>query len=131
MVSPDWGNIEPAIFGTLSRRSLDPNKRSQIGAHYTQVAPSQPYGLEINPHARELARTAIWIGYIQWHYKNGFPIQRHLVLHTLDTITQTDAVLDVSDPDHPGELAWPEAGVIVGNRPFLGGKLLRTYLGDS
>jgi len=31
----DWGSVEPAIFGTLFERSLDPNKRAQIGAHYT------------------------------------------------------------------------------------------------
>ena len=31
----DWSNVEPAIFGTLFERSLDPDKRSQIGAHYT------------------------------------------------------------------------------------------------
>lgn len=31
----DWASIEPSIFGTLFERSLDPNKRSQIGAHYT------------------------------------------------------------------------------------------------
>lgn len=31
----DWSTIEPAIFGTLFERSLDPAKRSQIGAHYT------------------------------------------------------------------------------------------------
>jgi type II restriction/modification system DNA methylase subunit YeeA len=31
----DWSAIEPAIFGTLFERSLDPAKRSQLGAHYT------------------------------------------------------------------------------------------------
>ncbi len=31
----DWGSVEPAIFGTLFERSLDPTKRAQIGAHYT------------------------------------------------------------------------------------------------
>ena len=31
----DWSNVEPAIFGTLFERSLDPGKRSQLGAHYT------------------------------------------------------------------------------------------------
>ena len=31
----DWRSIEPAIFGTLFERSLDPAKRSQLGAHYT------------------------------------------------------------------------------------------------
>ncbi len=31
----NWESIEPSIFGTLFERSLDPNKRSQRGAHYT------------------------------------------------------------------------------------------------
>ena len=31
----NWEAIEPSIFGTLFERSLDPNKRSQRGAHYT------------------------------------------------------------------------------------------------
>lgn len=31
----DWSSIEPAIFGTLFERSLDPGKRAQLGAHYT------------------------------------------------------------------------------------------------
>ncbi len=31
----DWSSVEPAIFGTLFERSLDPNTRAQIGAHYT------------------------------------------------------------------------------------------------
>lgn len=30
-----WANIEPAIFGTLFERSIDPTKRSQMGQHYT------------------------------------------------------------------------------------------------
>jgi hypothetical protein len=31
----NWAEVEPAIFGTLFERSLDPSKRSQIGAYYT------------------------------------------------------------------------------------------------
>ncbi|MFH1176889.1 MAG: type IIL restriction-modification enzyme MmeI, partial [Acidobacteriota bacterium] len=31
----DWSEVEPAIFGTLFERGLDPGKRAQIGAHYT------------------------------------------------------------------------------------------------
>jgi type II restriction/modification system DNA methylase subunit YeeA len=34
----DWSNIEPSIFGTLFERGLDPDKRSQQGAHYTDPA---------------------------------------------------------------------------------------------
>jgi type II restriction/modification system DNA methylase subunit YeeA len=33
--SLDWGLIDPTIFGTLFERFLDPEKRAQIGAHYT------------------------------------------------------------------------------------------------
>jgi len=31
----DWASVEPAIFGTLFERSLDPDQRAQLGAHYT------------------------------------------------------------------------------------------------
>jgi type II restriction/modification system DNA methylase subunit YeeA len=31
----DWSSIEPSVLGTLFERSLDPAKRSQLGAHYT------------------------------------------------------------------------------------------------
>jgi type II restriction/modification system DNA methylase subunit YeeA len=31
----DWTEVEPSIFGTLFERGLDPTKRSQLGAHYT------------------------------------------------------------------------------------------------
>ena len=31
----DWSEIDPSIFGTLFERGLDPAKRSQLGAHYT------------------------------------------------------------------------------------------------
>jgi hypothetical protein len=31
----DWAEIDPSIMGTLFERGLDPDKRSQLGAHYT------------------------------------------------------------------------------------------------
>ena len=31
----DWSQIDPSILGTLFERGLDPSKRSQLGAHYT------------------------------------------------------------------------------------------------
>ncbi|TPM99521.1 DNA methyltransferase [Mesorhizobium sp. B2-1-3A] len=30
-----WGDVDPSILGTLFERGLDPDKRSQLGAHYT------------------------------------------------------------------------------------------------
>ncbi|UYZ61055.1 class I SAM-dependent DNA methyltransferase [Hymenobacter latericus] len=31
----DWREVEPAIFGTLLERALDPHERHRLGAHYT------------------------------------------------------------------------------------------------
>ena len=31
----EWSEIDPSILGTLFERGLDPDKRSQLGAHYT------------------------------------------------------------------------------------------------
>lgn len=31
----DWSDVDPSIMGTLFERGLDPDKRSQLGAHYT------------------------------------------------------------------------------------------------
>jgi SAM-dependent methyltransferase len=231
----DWSQIEPAIFGTLFERGLDPDQRAQLGAHYTdrtsilrlvepvlmeplrrdwaetqatitplvlasrkvtartpadqnparifeaflerlrairvldpacgsgnflyislqllkdleyeaiqwgslvlripqefpQVGPQNLLGIEINPFAAELARVTIWIGQIQWMLAHGLGHPRDPVLQPLNNIREQDALLDLSDPTHPQEAEWPEADVVVGNPPFLGGKLLRTNLGDD
>ncbi len=34
----DWTRVEPAIFGTLLERALDPTERHSLGAHYTPRA---------------------------------------------------------------------------------------------
>ncbi len=34
----DWAHVEPAIFGTLLERALDPRERHALGAHYTPRA---------------------------------------------------------------------------------------------
>jgi type II restriction/modification system DNA methylase subunit YeeA len=34
----DWKDVEPAIFGTLLERALDPVERHKLGAHYTPRA---------------------------------------------------------------------------------------------
>jgi type II restriction/modification system DNA methylase subunit YeeA len=235
VVAMDWGSIEPSIFGTLFERLLDPDKRAQIGAHYTsrgdietivnpvvmvplrrewddvrrqcealipkfkrgktgreskvrqkfdrllldfmerladvtvldpacgsgnflyvtlrlllelgkevysfgrsygiaqlpRISPTQLHGLDINRYAQELAQVAIWIGYLQWLRDNGFTPNLRPVLEPIESIQHMDAILDLSDPQNPKEPTWPAADFIVGNPPFLGGKLLRSNLGDE
>ena len=233
----DWSSIEPAILGTLFERSLDPAKRSQLGAHYTSredillivepvlmlplrrrwaavqaqandlaarrdaasvpaqrtrqqselaallqgfaqeiagvrvldaacgsgnflyvalkqlldlekevitfagdigvgrffpnVGPEQLRGIEINEYAHELAQITVWIGYIQWLRDNGFGSPAQPILKTLDTIQHMDALLAFDADGKPYEPAWPDADVIVGNPPFLGGSKIRREFGDQ
>ena len=96
-----------------------------------RVRPDQMIGLETNPYATELARTALWIGFIQWHQANGFPYTHQPILTSLVSISQRDAILSAWDTDAPLEPEWPDAECIIGNPPFLGGKRLRDELGDE
>ena len=96
-----------------------------------RVKPDQMMGMEINPYAAELARTSLWIGYIQWHQNNGFPYTQQPILTSLVSVAQTDSILADGDTAEPREAEWPPAEFIIGNPPFLGGKLLRKQLGDE
>jgi type II restriction/modification system DNA methylase subunit YeeA len=62
---------------------------------------------------------------------NGFQPRRDPVLQPLDTIRLQDAILDCSEPEQPKEPSWPAVDYIIGNPPYLGGKLLRATLGDA
>ena len=75
------------------------------------VKPDQMLGLEINHYATELARTSLWIGYIQWHQANGFPYDHSPILTSLDTIHQTDAILDLSDLEQPKRTGMASGGI--------------------
>jgi hypothetical protein len=230
----DWSDIEPSIFGTLFERILDPDRRKQIGAHYTSredielivrpvlmepldrewaqtvataekmrlplggsgaaerqkrtrallqgfldrlgrkrvldpacgsgnflyvslallkglerqvltaaahwgvvdlqpsVHPRQLKGIELDPYAHELASVVVWIGYLQWKRKNGIPLDNETpVLEPFTNFLRMDAIVGRADSGRVFEPEWPEADVIVGNPPFLGGKRLRTALGDA
>ena len=62
--------------------------------------------------------SSVWIGDIQWMRRNGFAVPREPDPAPLDTIECRDALLNADGT--PAE--WPEADVIIGNPPFLGGK---------
>src|SRR4029079_5416925 len=81
----------------------------------------------MHPFAAELARVSVWIGEIQWMREHGFDASRNPILKPLETIECRDALLNQDG----SEARWPEADVIIGNPPFLGGKLLISYLGED
>ena len=94
---------------------------------FPAVGPANVRGIEINAYAAELARVSVWIGEIQWMRRNGFRESRDPILKPLDTIECRDAIMT---PDG-GEPEWPAVDVVIGNPPFIGGKLLNTGLGED
>jgi type II restriction/modification system DNA methylase subunit YeeA len=95
-----------------------------------EVDPAQVMGLEISEYAVEIAQAVIWIGYLQWRRERHYSPSRP-VLKPLTTIREQDALLDLSDPEHPKEATWPAAEFIIGNPPFLGRKKLKVELGSE
>ncbi len=104
---------------------------ARIPRSFPRVGPHQVFGLETNEYAAEIARVTVWIGEIQWMISNGYAYRTDPVLQQLDNIRCCDSLLDRSALGAVHERDWPAADVIVGNPPFLGGKLLRTALGDE
>lgn len=116
-----------------------------------KVSVQQLRALEINPYAYELAQVSVQIGYLQWRRDNGFDNDRSPVLQNLEGFQNDDALLEPHFGRKPKNLkeaqageheadtslkfyterVWPRCDVIVGNPPFLGGKLLRRELGDD
>ena len=96
-----------------------------------RVGPHMVHGIEINPFAQELAQVTIWIGHFQWQLRNGFSFETNPVLKPLDNVDRRDAIVSRSTLGSPSEAVWPMADVIVGNPPFLGGKKMRSELGDE
>lgn len=105
------------------------------------VHPRNFLGLELNPRAAAIAELVLWLGYLQWQMRNGGSIADP-VLERLSNITAMDAVLKCDDPQrrpdntfdeypNPRRPDWPEADYIVGNPPFIGGKDVRSRLGDG
>lgn len=99
---------------------------------YPMVRPNQLFGIETNEYAHQLASAVVWIGYLQWKFRNAINLENEdPILQALENIKHMDAIVDISDVNNPSEPDWPSVDVIVGNPPFLGGKLLRTNLGDA
>ena len=120
------------------------------------VDPRQFLGLEINPRAAAIAELVLWIGHLQWNLRTRGGLPSDPILRAFGNIAVRDAVLEadrvlatdaagrpVTKPGPDGTLVetydyrnprrpdWPAAEFIVGNPPFMGGKDLRTRLGDA
>lgn len=114
------------------------------------VTPRQFYGIEKDEFAARLAHVAVWIGYLQWRYEDEGVLRvssgrggddPHALPHPIlrdkltpdepDRIVCADAILRYDAEGNPYEPEWQPVDVIIGNPPFLGGKRLRSELGDA
>ena len=116
-------DLQKEVIAYAARKELPPIALT--------VNPQQLYGIEINPYAHELAQITVWIGYLQWRYENGFGDMADPILRPLKNIKHMDAILAYDAAGQPVEPEWPEADVIIGNPPFLGGNKIRQELGDQ
>lgn len=115
----------------LEKEVINAGAASGISSQTPEVNPAQLFGIELNDYAHELAQATVWIGWIQWLHENGYGFPSQPILKRLDNIMNMDAILSFDAEGNPVKPEWPEADVIVGNPPFLGGKLLRTGLKDK
>ncbi|MBB3611588.1 class I SAM-dependent DNA methyltransferase [Rhizobium sp. BK602] len=107
------------------------------------VDPHQFLGLELNPRAAAIAELVLWIGHLQWHFRNRGVAPSEPILKAFHNIENRDAVLTWNGYPLPkvvdGEETypnarrpdWPKADYIVGNPPFIGGKDIRARMGSA
>ncbi len=131
VLDPACGSGNFLYLALLSLKDIE--HRVQIEAEalglpraFPSVGPANVRGIEVNPYAAELARVSVWIGQTQWMLRNGFGTSKP-ILSPLDTIECRDAILGPGGEDSD----WPSSDVVIGNPPFLGGKLLVRRLGEE
>ena len=107
------------------------------------VDPHQFLGLELNPRAAAIAELVLWIGHLQWHFRNKGVAPSEPILKAFKNIQCMDAVLKwdgypmpkvvEGKESYPNPRApdWPKADYIVGNPPFVGGKDIRARMGGG
>jgi type II restriction/modification system DNA methylase subunit YeeA len=111
---------------------LDAQKLGLAREQDLVTGPHNVLGIELNDYAAELARITVWIGELQWRLAHGYAFKVDPVLDPLDQIDCRDALV-MQDPTTGAwtEAAWPQASVVIGNPPFLGGSKKRRELGGD
>jgi hypothetical protein len=112
----DWTQVEPAIFGTLLERALDPTERHALGAHCTPRAAA----------IAELLLDASGKPVTRWDDKT---MKKHPVIGK--DVPDESAQREVERYVNPRPAEWPAADYVVGNPPFIGSKRMRATLGDG
>jgi hypothetical protein len=141
--------LEGEVLETLTKLG---DEQGLLALKNLSVDPHLFLGLELNPRAAAIAELVVWIGYLQWHYRNTTGHPEEPILRAFENINfghreGYDAVLTwdgypvpkvelregVRVETYPNARRpdWPEAEFIVGNPPFITSSDLRSELSDS
>ncbi len=122
--------VASLLLWTWRRRSSP--SRAQ-GIRSPTCHPQQLDGIEINRYAQELAQSSSGSATCNGCATTAStPPARTRCWKPIESIRRMDAILDLTNPAAPLEPEWPEAEFIVGNPPFLGGKVhADATLGDD
>ena len=124
--------VSLALLKALEKEVIVFGEQHGISGLTPKVHPRQLFGIEINEYAQDLASTVVWIGYLQWKFRNALDLKDETpIIEPLQNIARIDAIVGRGENGEPTEPEWQNADVIVGNPPFLGGKMLRRELGDD
>ena len=124
--------VSLALLKALEKEVIVFGEQYGVAGLTPGVHPRQLLGIETNEYAQELASAVVWIGYLQWKYRNAFNLEGETpILEPLENIARMDAIVGRSESGALTEPEWPTAEVIVGNPPFLGSQMLRKELGDA
>ena len=124
--------VSLALLKALEKEVIVFGEQHGISGLTPKVHPRQLFGIEINEYANELASTVVWIGYLQWKFRNALDLKDETpIIEPLQNIARIDAIVGRGENGEPTEPEWQKTDVIVGNPPFLGGKMLRRELGDD
>lgn len=99
------------------------------------VGPRQFRGIELNPHAADIAELVLWLAYLQNHFKvNGRVPPSEPIIPPEPIIERRDAILAhdaTAETKYRPAAPWPCADFVIGNPPFIGNKRMREFLGDD
>lgn len=91
-------HLEGEVLGLLA--DLAPGESGRLDLAQATVDPHQFLGLELNPRAVPVAELVLWLGWLQWHFRNwpGREIPEP-VLRNFRNIRHMDALLDYRDEE--------------------------------
>jgi SAM-dependent methyltransferase len=131
------------LEGEVLESLLDLGGQEALALEKETIDPHQFLGLEINPRAVAITELVLWIGFLQWHFRTKGEAPGEPILQAFKNIRFADAVLTWDGWPVPKIVdgketypnarrpEWPEAEFIVGNPPFIGGKDVRSRVGDG